>query len=189
MDGRVSRRRGGGQRGMTAASGARASSRAGSGAPSSSGAPARRRPCRASSTSAGAQGAPRSTSPPRCPQRDSNPCYGLERAATWTASRWGRRRSGYRYMTQRLVLPQEQSLWATEQLLQFQNSHQIHLRWFTSRTKRATIQSMISVRDTLSNVSARQPVGQWAERPRSGHRRSYLDTERSGPRRGRSVPN
>jgi hypothetical protein len=25
----------------------------------------------------------------RCPQRDSNPCYGLERAATWTASRWG----------------------------------------------------------------------------------------------------
>src|SRR5262245_53412717 len=32
---------------------------------------------------------------PRCPQRDSNPCYGLERAATWTASRWGRRDSGY----------------------------------------------------------------------------------------------
>ena len=25
----------------------------------------------------------------RCPQRDSNPRYGLERAATWTASRWG----------------------------------------------------------------------------------------------------
>src|SRR5439155_23606916 len=28
--------------------------------------------------------------PTRCPQRDSNPRYGLERAATWTASRWGR---------------------------------------------------------------------------------------------------
>jgi hypothetical protein len=27
-----------------------------------------------------------------CPQRDSNPCDGLERAATWTASRWGRNR-------------------------------------------------------------------------------------------------
>jgi hypothetical protein len=26
----------------------------------------------------------------QCPQRDSNPRYGLERAATWTASRWGR---------------------------------------------------------------------------------------------------
>ncbi len=25
----------------------------------------------------------------RCPQRDSNPRYGLERAATWAASRWG----------------------------------------------------------------------------------------------------
>src|SRR5579884_2191775 len=24
-----------------------------------------------------------------CPQRDSNPCFSLERAATWTASRWG----------------------------------------------------------------------------------------------------
>jgi hypothetical protein len=27
--------------------------------------------------------------PARCPQRDSNPRYGLERAATWAASRWG----------------------------------------------------------------------------------------------------
>jgi hypothetical protein len=45
-------------------------------------------------------------------------------------------------------------LCATEQLRQLQYSHQIHLRWFTSRTKRATIQSMISVRDTVSNVSA-----------------------------------
>src|SRR2546426_7674908 len=25
----------------------------------------------------------------QCPQRDSNPRYGLERAATWAASRWG----------------------------------------------------------------------------------------------------
>src|SRR5579862_4081111 len=30
-----------------------------------------------------------SESDPECPQRDSNPRYGLERAATWTASRWG----------------------------------------------------------------------------------------------------
>jgi hypothetical protein len=58
-------------------------------------------------------------------------------------------------------------LCATVQLRQFQNSHQIHLRWFTSRTKRATIQSMISVRDTLSNVSAPQREEQWADRPRS----------------------
>src|SRR5579862_75293 len=36
-----------------------------------------------------------SESDPECPQRDSNPCYGLERAATWTASRWGRRGSEY----------------------------------------------------------------------------------------------
>ena len=27
----------------------------------------------------------------QCPQRDSNPRYGLERAATWAASRWGPR--------------------------------------------------------------------------------------------------
>jgi hypothetical protein len=26
----------------------------------------------------------------RCPQRDSNPRYHLERVATWAASRWGR---------------------------------------------------------------------------------------------------
>jgi hypothetical protein len=29
-----------------------------------------------------------------CPQRDSNPRYSLERAVTWTASRWGRAFSG-----------------------------------------------------------------------------------------------
>ena len=29
----------------------------------------------------------------KCPQRDSNPRYGLERAVTWAASRWGRRRA------------------------------------------------------------------------------------------------
>jgi hypothetical protein len=27
--------------------------------------------------------------PGTCPQRDSNPRYGLERAVTWAASRWG----------------------------------------------------------------------------------------------------
>src|SRR4051794_20778248 len=84
----------------------------------------------------------------------------------------GGRGPGYRYMTQRLVWPQEQSLCATVQALQFQNSHQIHLRWFTSRTKRATIQSMISVRVTLSNVSAPPAREQWAKRPRFGSSRS-----------------
>ena len=75
-------------------------------------------------------------------------------------------------MIQRLVLPQAQSLWVTEQLLHIQNSHQIHLRWFTSRMKRATIQSRISVFDTPSNVSVFLPGQQWAgwptvPRPRS----------------------
>jgi hypothetical protein len=71
-------------------------------------------------------------------------------------------------MTQRLVLPQAQSLWTTVQLRHVQNSHQIHLRWFTSRMKRATIQSRISVFDTPSNVSAYRPRQQWAERPSLG---------------------
>ena len=68
-------------------------------------------------------------------------------------------------MTQRLVRPQAQSLWATAQLRQVQNSHQIHLRWFTSRMKRATIQSRISVFDTPSNVSAYRSREQWADWP------------------------
>ena len=68
-------------------------------------------------------------------------------------------------MTQRLVLPQEQSLCAAVQLRHVQNSHQIHLRWFTSRMRRATIQSRISVFDTPSNVSAYRSRQQWAERP------------------------
>ena len=68
-------------------------------------------------------------------------------------------------MIQRLVLPQEQCLCVTAQLLHVQNSHQIHLRWFTSRMKRATIQSRISVFDTPSNVSAYRSRQQWAERP------------------------
>jgi hypothetical protein len=52
------------------------------------------------------------------------------------------------YMIQRDVPPQEQSLCFTEHRLQSQYSHQIHLRWFTSRMNRATIQRRISVRDT-----------------------------------------
>jgi hypothetical protein len=47
------------------------------------------------------------------------------------------------------------------------------LRWFTSRTKRATIQSRISVFDTLPNVSAPARKRQWAERPRLGRSGSY----------------
>jgi len=74
-------------------------------------------------------------------------------------------------MTQRLVCPQEQSLCTTVHARQCQCSHQIHFRWFTSSTKRATIQRRVSVRDTLSNVSAPARIGQWAARPnRSGPR-------------------
>ena len=76
-------------------------------------------------------------------------------------------------MTQRLVLPQAQSLCATVQVRHVQNSHQIHLRWFTSRTKRATIQSRISVCDTLSNVSAVLGPRKWAGRPVLGRPGSY----------------
>ena len=76
-------------------------------------------------------------------------------------------------MSQRLVWPQAQSLCATEQFRHAQNSHQIHLRWFTSRTKRATIQRRTSVFDTLPNVSAASRRRQWAERPRLGRSGSY----------------
>src|SRR3954452_151109 len=34
----------------------------------------------------------------RCPQRDSNPRCGLERAVTWTASRWGQGAPRYRLL-------------------------------------------------------------------------------------------
>src|SRR3954463_7577901 len=69
-------------------------------------------------------------------------------------------------MTQRLVWPHEQFLCTTVQLRHVQNSHQIHLRWFTSRMKRATIQRRICVCVTASNVSAAFAELQWAERPR-----------------------
>ena len=93
-------------------------------------------------------------------------------------------------MTQREVFPQAQSLCFAVQARQAQYSHQIHLRWFTSRMKRATIQSRISVFDTPSNVSAYRACEQWAERPSLGRRGSYeaIDTGRSDPRSGRSVP-
>jgi hypothetical protein len=62
-------------------------------------------------------------------------------------------------MIQRAVAPQAQSLCFTVQARQLQCSHQIHFRWFTSSTNRATIQRRISVRDTSSNVSAAR--GAW----------------------------
>ena len=68
-------------------------------------------------------------------------------------------------MTQREVFPQAQSLCFTVHARQLQCSHQIHFRWFTSRTMRAAIQRRISVRDTMSNVSARLRNGQWAGWP------------------------
>jgi hypothetical protein len=75
-------------------------------------------------------------------------------------------------MIQREVCPQEQSLCATVHARQRQCSHQIHFRWFTSSTKRATIQMRISVRDTLPNVSAYEAKRQWAGRPNVADRRS-----------------
>jgi hypothetical protein len=69
-------------------------------------------------------------------------------------------------MTQREVAPQLQSLCFTEQLRQSQYSHQIHLRWFTSSRKRATIHRRIWVCDTLPNVSAHPRRKQWAGRPK-----------------------
>jgi hypothetical protein len=68
-------------------------------------------------------------------------------------------------MIQREVAPQEQSLCFTVQTRQLQCSHQIHFRWFTSSTKRATIQRRICVCDTFSNVSAASGAGQWAGGP------------------------
>ncbi len=68
-------------------------------------------------------------------------------------------------MIQRDVAPHAQSLCLTAQARQSQCSHQIHLRWFTSRMSRATIQRRVSVRDTLSNVSADVCDRQWAARP------------------------
>jgi hypothetical protein len=76
-------------------------------------------------------------------------------------------------MSQRDVAPQAQSLCFTEHARQLQYSHQIHLRWFTSSRKRATIQRRISVCDTLSNVSTPPTTEQWAGRPNLRCRRSY----------------
>lgn len=88
---------------------------------------------------------------------------------------------GYRYMTQRLVLPQAQLLCTTVQLRHVQYSHQIHLRWFTSSAKRATIHRRISVRDTPSNVSALSRTRQWAVRPRFRRARSqWCESIRAG---------
>src|SRR5581483_12515201 len=55
-------------------------------------------------------------------------------------------------INQRAVAPQAQSLCFAVQRRQLQCSHQIHLRWFTSSTKRATIQRRIEVRVTLPTV-------------------------------------
>lgn len=76
-------------------------------------------------------------------------------------------------MTQRDVDPQAQSLCLASHARQLQCSHQIHLRWFTSRTKRATIQMRICVRDTVPKVSATRRNRQWAGRPNLAARGSY----------------
>jgi hypothetical protein len=76
-------------------------------------------------------------------------------------------------MSQRDVAPQAQSLCFTVHARQLQCSHQIHLRWFTSSRKRATIQRRISVRDTLFNVSTSASAEQWAGRPNLPGCRSY----------------
>ena len=95
---------------------------------------------------------------------------------------------GYRNIIQRAVAPHAQSLCFERQLRQSQCSHQIHLRWFTSSTKRATIQRRVCVCDTLVNVSADRVSDQWAARPNVSPPRSYVKTGRSGPRRSRPTP-
>jgi hypothetical protein len=82
-------------------------------------------------------------------------------------------------MIQRFVRPQEQSLWATVHARQFQCSHQIHFRWFTSSQKRATIQSRICVRDTRPTYpgSPGTAMGRAAQ-----HRRSAVLMGRSDPK-------
>ena len=85
-------------------------------------------------------------------------------------------------MSQRDGRPQEQSLCFTVHTRQSQYSHQIHLRWFTSRTIRAAIQMRICVRDTTFNVSARVAGEQWAGRPNLAGRRSQkTEMGRNGP--------
>ena len=76
-------------------------------------------------------------------------------------------------MSQRDVAPQAQSLCFTVHARQLQCSHQIHLRWFTSSRKRATIHRRISVCDTLFNVSTPPTSEQWAGRPNLARCRSY----------------
>src|SRR5207248_3023205 len=60
-----------------------------------------------------------------------------------------------------------------------QNSHQIHLRWFTSSMKSATIQSRISERDTQPTVRATRPTGNGPGGPNG---------PALGPRRSRRLP-
>src|SRR5438876_892816 len=90
-------------------------------------------------------------------------------------------------MIQRDVAPQEQSLCFTVQARQDQYSHQIHLRWFTSRTKRATIQRRICVCDTVMTVSAVLSERQWAGRPNLRAPRSYT-LDRYGAERPSEEP-
>src|SRR5581483_11337965 len=80
---------------------------------------------------------------------------------------------------QRAVAPQPQSLCFAAQRRQSQYSHQIHLRWFTSSTKSATIQRRISVRDTPPKVRAGRPTGNGPGGP---------NEPPLGPRRSRRLP-
>ena len=68
-------------------------------------------------------------------------------------------RAPQKNINQRWVAPQAQSLCFAEQRRQLQCSHQIHLRWFTSSTKSATIHRRMAVRDTPSTVWAAPPDG------------------------------
>ena len=84
-----------------------------------------------------------------------------------------------------LVVPQPQSLCFEEHLRQFQFSHQIHLRWFTSSTKRATIQRRICVFDTTQQGSARRWAGSMG-RPAYFLARAALTAPLAVPSSGRA---
>ena len=88
---------------------------------------------------------------------------------------------------QRAVAPQPQSLCFAEQWRQFQCSHQIHFRWFTSSTNSATIHRRITVRDTLPTVD---PDG-WTGNGPGGPKAPPSGPSRAGYQRrqpGRPTP-
>jgi len=79
-----------------------------------------------------------------------------------------------------LVVPHAQSLCFAVHFRHDQFSHQIHLRWFTSSTKSATIQRRICDRDTIPEGSAQRPAWSMGRLAYSAHHQAYKAKRRSG---------